>query len=174
MKTALKASAVLLVVSTSIGIAQWSPKKQDKRPSRFLNVELLSVGGSPMWYGANLLSATLMLGRFRLGTTLLESNSRLTSTAPLRVGYSISRAPHKYLAFYGMVPDLYVEASAYVLNWGLGGDAATPPTGRLALFYAMDYYGLGAQVGFGLVANVDWVEPVLDARLRLLTTNFGL
>jgi hypothetical protein len=149
----------------------------------YFQIELLRLGDATLASGggnpgdARLLKLSLSYRRVRVSTSLFSLLPLTNSMLPVEVGYTIYRNPMKYGSFYGMAPDVYVEAGLYLIN-GLPDDNRIGPVGKLAFRTEADYVGLGA----GAEAAVYFTRPAYSGHYLLrpaacvdgrLVTNFG-
>ena len=193
MTISLSVLALLTVVSSPGPDAQ-ADYLQEKPVRFYLTPEILGLGGraelpSDGSDGMLLRIAGIDLKwrRLRVGTSFIEAGYGIGSLSllPVRLGYTIWEKPRRYLrTFYGMAPEFYLLATATL--WPRNGQA--PPydkfVGHAEVRAAADVFGVGLDVGAGLVARYGstftsppyrWaVRPAMDARIKLGVTNFGL
>lgn len=169
-----------------VGIAAAQPARVQS-PARtsdwYVQLELLRLGDAVVASGrgspgdARLLKLSLSYRRIRVSTSLFSLLPLTNCLLPVEFGYTVYRNPVKYGTFYGMAPDVYVEAGLYLTN-GLLDDNPMGPVGKLAFRTEADYVGLGA----GAEAAVYFTSPARSGRNLLhpaacmdarLVTNFG-
>ena len=182
------ALAGMLLVGTGVQAAQAEPTRLYLTPEIFSyggRAELPSDGSDGTLL--RIASIDLKYRRLRAGTSLIEAGYGIGSLSllPVRLGYTIWEKPRRYLGtLAGMVPEFYLQATATL--WPKNG--RTPPydrfVGHTEVRAAADIFGVGLDVGVGLVGrygstftstSYSWaVRPTMDARIKLGVTNFGL
>jgi hypothetical protein len=180
-------AACLLAAAPALAAGLFGgPPEPGQMPTRFIRVEVSGSGFSfPFGLTGELLKATLVAGRLRVGTSAAEGYTwnGMTGGAvaylPVRVGLTLFTAPRKTLCFYSMSPDVHAEVAAAFLTMGM------VPFVRGSLYAGIEGYG----VGIGLEAGVmslgwgvgDWHEhsfermtyPYVALRLKFLTFGIG-
>ncbi|MCX6844739.1 MAG: hypothetical protein NTX53_20950 [candidate division WOR-3 bacterium] len=148
-----------------------------------MQFEPLRVGsaiGSPavwFWGDTRVLRLALSYKSLQLSGSLMSVNPVSNCIFPAEVGYILHRSPLKYGPFYGMVPEVRVEAGCYVTN-GMIDDNPMPPMGKLGIRAGVDFLGLGAGIEVAAYAYGDdyaprfHVRPAVSASISLIT-NFG-
>ena len=195
MKRSLLLAACLLAAAPAVATGLFGgPPEPGKMPSRFIRFELASIGPGPGYIMIRALKASCVLGQFRFGLAALD-NAGLTEEdlwwitatpfddmlVPVHVGYTLWSRPVRSplpasVRTYGVVPDVYVEASGSLLS----SDARFRPTARAALCCEIDYSGVGAGAEAGFMTEPRGQYPsgrlgsfFVALRLRLLAFSVG-
>jgi hypothetical protein len=191
---AVKTAAVCLFLA-GVLFAGAGLQTAQAEPSRlYLTPEILGLGGRAElpsdgsdYSSLRIAGVDLKWRRLRVGTSFIEAGYGVGSISllPVRLGYTLWERPRRYLrAFYGMTPEFYLQTTVTV--WPRNGEA--PPydrfVGHAEVRAAADIFGIGLDVGAGLVARYGntftsasyrWaVRPAIDARLKLGVASFGL
>jgi hypothetical protein len=178
----------------------FAERNQDEIPQSFITLEIFSIGPKTTFAGGwpttfRLISLDARWWRIRGGISVGEFGYGYGGTTflsmPVRVGLTLWQRPMNYVGcLWGMLPEVYLQASATPSEqaiWSIDPPPTTLFIGHAELRAAADMYGVGIDVGAGVGAHrtrigssgeywtTHWyVGPVLDARVRLLVTNFGL
>lgn len=184
MKSPRTAALVLLLLLglSSAGAQDLFGSQNVEAPKSYITPEVFGYGTTFRIGGID-----IRYWRLRLGTSLLEAGYTSWSIQPLpvRLGFTIWQRPHCYGGnFYGMLPEVYVQATASSWLWRIDPPPYDSIIGHAELRVGADFFGVGLDAGVGVGALYAtglgppyvyrWqVNPVIDARLKIGVTNFG-
>jgi hypothetical protein len=181
---------VLCMVAGSVASAAdvpGTPCKFDKRPTRFIRVEGLAVGGlfetrdARGAISGRLASVTYVCDRARVGFTYLdgfgrpksmsEGNSIVEMLYPIHVGFNLMSGSEPRWRVCGMPAEVYAEA---VVGFWNQADAHYKyhPNTRLALCTGVASHGVGVRAELGFMSGRDALYAGLQ--VRMLTFDLGL
>jgi len=188
MKWAALVVCCLCMLSGSASAAGFlgGPPVAGERPSRFVRVEGISVGGlyeTRDDIGAisgRFATVTCVLGRARVGVTGLdgfgrphsmnEGHSIIEMLGTVQAGFNLLSGPDAKWRVCGMVPEVYGEAVVALQNQS-DAQYKPSPNGRLALCGGVASHGVGVRASLGYMVGRDALFAGLE--VRALTFDFG-
>lgn len=176
----------MLAGPASAGGFLGGPPRPGERPSRFVRLEGLAVGGlfetrdAKGAYSGRLGTVTCVLGRGRVGLSCLDGVGRPKSmdegdpviemVGPMHVGFNLLSARKPAWRIGGMVPEVYAEAVVGFWNDPEAQYRHVPNT-RLALCCGAANHGIGARAELGYLFGYDALYAGLQ--VRVLTFDIG-
>jgi hypothetical protein len=160
------------------------------QPPLSVTLELAGAGvaaGMPLAYPVfgNLLYAGIEYYHVRAGLSLIDGQyGPVFTLLPISVGYTVYERPvHYWGQLYGRMPEVYVKATARVINVYFDPPPSFPFIGTLEAVGAVDCYGVGLSASVGLYYEVNgaycphpavhYVKPFVSAQIHLPIVRIG-